>query len=237
MLYSLPNALASASNGDFSDGDDYAQAMELKARIFKARTDARLTQEQLATAIGKTRGAVAQWESGEVRPRHSTLTAVAAATGKTLHWLESGLDSDTTGLMVVGEVAAGLWKEGGAAYRPHGVPVAPDPRYPAAAQRLYQVTGNSVNKYVASGEYVHCVELIAGGLNPEHGDLVIVRRAQHGRCEYTAKAFFWRDGAKVLAPVSTDAEWQSDITLEGDDSTDIEITDIIIAKWSPIGRR
>ena len=208
--------------------------MELNARILKARKDAGMSQEQLATAVGKTRGAVAQWESGEVRPRHSTLAAVAKATGKSLVWLESG--EETGGLNVIGEVAAGVWKEGAASFRPYRQPVSPDPSYPVAAQRLYRVEGTSLNKVVASGEYVHTVDIHAADIGFEDGDLVIVRRLRHGTAEYTAKQAIRAGQRWVLRPLSDDPEWQDDIILEPEGDTEIEVTDIVIAKWSPIGR-
>ncbi|MCI0999184.1 helix-turn-helix transcriptional regulator [Ochrobactrum sp. C6C9] len=68
--------------------------MELKDRILKAREDAGLTQQQLADATGKTRGAVAQWESGKTRPRHDVLLSIAASTGRDIAWLESGVTLD-----------------------------------------------------------------------------------------------------------------------------------------------
>lgn len=68
--------------------------MELKDRILSAREGADLTQQELADATGKTRGAVAQWEAGTTRPRHNTLVAIAEATGKDIAWLESGVSSE-----------------------------------------------------------------------------------------------------------------------------------------------
>jgi transcriptional regulator with XRE-family HTH domain len=241
-LYSLTNGASSETIEDFVQSDVYVPEMELNQRIFKARSDAKMTQEQLAVAVGKTRGAVAQWESGEVRPRHSTLQAIAAATNKPLNWLVNGAgDTDqptpNLGLQVVGEVAAGMWKEGSVRFERTYEPVAPHPEYPGYGQRLYKVSGNSINKVAANGEYLHAVELHAGGMQPEHGDLVIVRRLQHGLAEYTAKTLIMEDDHWVLRPESTDPEWQTDIEVSGDEDTEITITDIVIAKWSPIDRR
>ncbi|WFS01611.1 helix-turn-helix domain-containing protein [Rhizobium tumorigenes] len=210
--------------------------MELKARIYKARRDANLTQDQLADAVKKTRSAVTQWESGDVRPRHSTLVAIAKATGKPLSWLENGVDNERSGLMVVGEVAAGLWKEGSVEYIPRSMPVAPHPDYPPQSQRLYQVSGQSVNRVVGHGEYVHCVSVADGAIYPESGDLVIVRRTEHGLTEYTAKRLLIVDGENILRPESLEAEWQKDIVIDGNDDTQIEITDVVIAKWVPFRR-
>ena len=240
-MYSLTNVSSSETSQDFTEMTDYVPGMELKARILKARTDAKMTQEQLAKAVGKTRGAVAQWESGEVHPRHSTLQAVAKATNKPIVWLSNGVgdevESPAHGLEVVGEVAAGMWKEGTVRYEKTYEPVAPHPGYPGHGQRLYRVSGNSINKIAANGEYLHAVELHAGGIEPEHGDLVIVQRLQHGLAEYTAKTLIIEDGRFLLRPESTDPDWQQDIELNGDDDTEIKITDIVIAKWSPIERR
>ncbi|ANL84632.1 peptidase S24 family/repressor-like domain-containing protein [Rhizobium phaseoli] len=242
-MYSLTNATSRETIEDFVQADGYVLAMELNQRIFAARSEAKMTQEQLANAVGKTRGAVAQWESGEVRPRHSTLVAIAEATKKPLHWLLNGTgEADAPlapriGLEVVGEVAAGMWKEGSVRFERTYEPVATHPDYPGYGQRLYRVSGNSINKIAANGEYLHAVELHAGGIQPEHGDLVIVRRLQHGLAEYTAKTLIWENGRVLLRPESTDPDWQTDIELNGDDDTEITITDIVIAKWSPIERR
>jgi transcriptional regulator with XRE-family HTH domain len=241
-LYSLTNGASSETIEDFVQSDVYVPEMELNQRIFKARSDAKMTQEQLAVAVGKTRGAVAQWESGEVRPRHTTLQAIATATNKPISWLVNGVgDADPTaqrvGLQVVGEVAAGMWKEGSVRFERTYEPVATHPEYPGYGQRLYRVSGNSINKVAANGEYLHAVELHAGGMQPEHGDLVIVRRLQHGLAEYTAKTLIFEDDKWVLRPESTDPEWQADIEVSGDEDTEITITDIVVAKWSPIERR
>lgn len=210
--------------------------MEIFERIYKARTDAGLTQTQLAEAVGKTRAAVAQWEGGIVRPRHSTLVEIAKATGVSERWIVSGVDEAQIGLMVVGEVAGGLWREASLEFEAFGAPVAPDPRFPAQAQRLYRVRGNSVNKVVIDGEFIHCVDVVESGVFPEDGDLVVVARSEHGLTEYTAKRLYTQDGRKVLRPESFDPNWQDDIEITGTGATDIRITDIVIAKWAPITR-
>lgn len=233
-MYSFTNETSRHTDDEISSAPEYGPGMELNARILKARKDAGMTQEALAGAVGKTRAAVAQWESGDVRPRHSTLEAVAKATGKSLAWLETG--EETGGLRVIGIVAGGVWKEGAATFRPYRVAVAPDPGYPATAQRLYRVEGNSVNRAVSDGEYVHTVDIIAADIAFEVGDIVIVRRTKHGTSEYTAKQAARVGQEWVLRPLSDDPDWQEDIVLNGDEDTMIEVTDIVIAKWSPVGR-
>lgn len=243
-MYSLTNVPSSETIEDFDFPSAYGRGMELNARIFKARSDAKLTQDELAKAVGKTRGAVAQWESGEVRPRHATLVQIANATGKSLFWLindgEEG--SSAVGLRVAGEVAAGLWREASADFSGMNLdspkmPVAAHPDYPAFAQRLYRVAGTSINRVAENGEYLHAVDILAADLKPEHGDLVVVRRMEHGKAEYTAKTLVYTEGRWVLRPESYDSEWQTDIEVEGNDDVEVAITDIVIGKWAPIARR
>lgn len=235
-MYSLTNTTSSKTIEDGESLLIYDCAMELNQRILKARLDAKLTQEQLADATGKSRGAVSQWEAGDVHPRPTTLSAIAKATGVDLRWLTSGVEPNIIGLRVIGEVAAGLWREGSVEFKPYGMPVAPHPGYPASSQRLYKVSGNSVNRIVEDGEYVHCVSVMDGGISPESGDVVIVCRHEHGLSEYTAKRYVIENGVQILRPESNDVQWQQDILITGNDDTNIVITDVVIAKWSPIKR-
>lgn len=235
-MYSLTNVASRQTNGDYSISNLYSWEMKLHERIHKARKDANLTQDALAALVDKTRGAVAQWESGEVRPRHASLAAVAKATNTDLTWLESGVNEEHFGLLVAGIVSAGTWREGDTEYEPCSKPVAPHPNYPAFAQRLYQVSGNSLNKLVNNGEYIHAINIMDAAIRPQHGDLVVVRRLEHGLTEYTAKRYLIIDGERILRPESTDPQWQKDLILNGNEDTEITITDIVIAKWSPISR-
>lgn len=70
--------------------------MSLEKRIHAARREKGLTQEQLAEAVGKSRVAVAQWETAQTRPRHPTLVKIAKALNVSIEWLESGVSPDGT---------------------------------------------------------------------------------------------------------------------------------------------
>lgn len=85
--------MSSFNYEDFCGKFSYAKRMTLKDRIAKARTDGNLTQKQLAKAVGKSRAAVTQWESGKNRPKHSTIVDIANATGTTVMWLENGISA------------------------------------------------------------------------------------------------------------------------------------------------
>lgn len=63
----------------------------LANRIRRARTSAKLTQDQLAGSLGVHRSAVAQWEQPRgTRPTTGNLMEVAKATGVGFDWLALG---------------------------------------------------------------------------------------------------------------------------------------------------
>ncbi len=64
----------------------------MQERILAVRQAENWSQEELAKKIGRTRSAVAQWEGGKTRPRHSTLVKISDISGVELVWLESGIN-------------------------------------------------------------------------------------------------------------------------------------------------
>ncbi len=67
---------------------EYAKADEefsIIEALIRARTEAKLSQTQLARRIGTTQSAVARLEGGGVSPSLSTLRRYAEATGTRLH--------------------------------------------------------------------------------------------------------------------------------------------------------
>ena len=59
-------------------------AMELAELVYKTRTEAGLTQTQLADAMGTSQSAVAAWENGARVPGVEALERLARACGKHL---------------------------------------------------------------------------------------------------------------------------------------------------------
>jgi transcriptional regulator with XRE-family HTH domain len=64
-------------------------------RLRKARTELRLTQDDIASAVGVTRNAVSLWESDASLPKGARLERVAHAVGRSLQWLMTGIDSES----------------------------------------------------------------------------------------------------------------------------------------------
>lgn len=54
--------------------------MKINEWIKQARLSAKLTQEQLGEAIGKTKGGISQWEAGTYEPSYTMLLKIAEIT-------------------------------------------------------------------------------------------------------------------------------------------------------------
>ena len=64
--------------------DDEARISALRALVHRVRTDAGLTQAELADRMGTTQSAIARMEGGGVRPTLETLEKLARAIGSDL---------------------------------------------------------------------------------------------------------------------------------------------------------
>ena len=64
--------------------DALAEEFELAAAVIRARTEAGLTQAQLATRMGTSQSVIARMEGGKAQPSTTTLKKLAAATGTRL---------------------------------------------------------------------------------------------------------------------------------------------------------
>lgn len=61
--------------------DDEARISAFRAMVYRLRTDAGLTQAELARRMGTTQSAIARVEGGGARPTLETLEKLAAAVG------------------------------------------------------------------------------------------------------------------------------------------------------------
>ena len=64
--------------------DALEEEFALAAALIKARSDAGLTQEELAQRMGTTQSVIARLEDGKSRPSTTTLAKLAKATGTRL---------------------------------------------------------------------------------------------------------------------------------------------------------
>ena len=62
--------------------------MDMGSRILKARKSVRLSQEKLGKRIGVSKGAISQWENGDVKNlKMENLFALEDATGFSARWI------------------------------------------------------------------------------------------------------------------------------------------------------
>lgn len=66
----------------------------IAAALIAARTQADLTQAELARRMGTTQSAIARMESGKFKPSHSTLEKYAQATGTRLRVIFEVISAD-----------------------------------------------------------------------------------------------------------------------------------------------
>jgi transcriptional regulator with XRE-family HTH domain len=81
---------------------------DIGARIRSAREEQGWTQDQLAEAVGVSRSAVAQWETGRAGQVTTNLTRVAAALGVGVEYLMHGTDARAAGRAYSGDELAML---------------------------------------------------------------------------------------------------------------------------------
>jgi transcriptional regulator with XRE-family HTH domain len=86
--------------------DDQSDRIELAARLRDARVTARLTQSDVATALGIPRSGVADLERGQRNVTVSELCRLAKLYGQDLAWLATGVDA--TGDTEIQSAMAGL---------------------------------------------------------------------------------------------------------------------------------
>lgn len=145
-------------------------------------------------------------------------------------------DQNDTGILVVGEVAAGVWREQEADTEPdeYLYGLVRDPRFPRDSQFALKIKGDSCNLFAADGDYAICVNALDIGRAPKNGDFVIVvRRRMCGQIhETTCKQVEINGVGMKLWPRSTNEKHQTPLLMaeDGEDAhTEIEITAFVIS--------
>lgn len=83
-------------------GDDDRFAADMGARIRRARTDAKLTQQDLASAVGVRTATIGDYEKGRINASTKVIRAIADETGVPAGWImgdesRAVMDSDDDG--------------------------------------------------------------------------------------------------------------------------------------------
>lgn len=207
------------------------------------------TASDAARAFGWTVSTYLGHENGDRSPSRKAAKAYGLAYKVPWEWILEGGPLPGRRVRVgpiptVGEVAAGQWLDTDVEVDPRDFeqfPITAHPDYPHEAQYGLIVRGTSMNRVAASGEVLHCIDIIKARIEPEEDDVVIVerRRVQGSQREVTAKRIHKRGRMIVLSPDTTDSRWKPiefDPNNQTDDET-VEVIALVIAVYKPLRRR
>lgn len=206
--------------------------------IRQLRESKGLTLAQLAERVGTSHATIQRLESGKMRLTQDWASKISSALSVPISEIFGEIvPAAVTGLPVLGEVQAGIWREAEVAdehkYLP--LPIGADPRYSSASQFALLVRGESMNRVVRDGAYIVCVTWAELGRAPRDNDLVIVERRRDGLIETTVKRIKLENKKVLLMPDSDDARWQTPIVLDGGlESDEIAITALVIGKYESL---
>ena len=134
---------------------------------------------------------------------------------------------------VVGQIAAGVWRERDAV-EPDGplaeLPVVLMPPYDEMRQEAFRVLGSSVDRIAPHGSYAIGVRYIDLRREPRHGELAVIERRRNGIAEHTLKRICYEGGDIKLLPESNDPRFQEPVWLKSNaqDGEEVEATHLII---------
>lgn len=204
------------------------------------------TAQSVSLAIGADRSFVRKILDGSI-PRADNLDRLAGVLGCSIQYL-LGHDDNPTPLAVADDglwtrymVQAGVWREieeptdAGHDPRWGRSPISADPRWPIECQWAERVSGNSMDKIVADGGFIHVVSYVEAGSPVRDKMVVVVERRRSGLVERTVKRLVELDGQPVLVGESTDPKWNAPVDLGciDPDHEEVEIVGIVIGTYSP----
>jgi transcriptional regulator with XRE-family HTH domain len=214
----------------------------------RLRKKPRMSLEDLAEKAGLSTSYVSRLERGERRLNIENLQKFAQALDiSPTRLVEAGLvdgqvpphpQYNVGMLRVIGEVAAGMWREvslaeasssdaeDGDPYPP--IPHVMDARYPGLRQFALRVTGNSMNEKFPDGGYVICVNYWDARREKRDGDYVVVERIDGAKYEYTIKRLKRSGKGWELRPESSDPRYQRPVRLTEATGTERDNPDITV---------
>jgi transcriptional regulator with XRE-family HTH domain len=155
---------------------------------------------------------------------------------------QKGVRVAPTYLSVRYRVQAGAWLENDSEAPPEQttLAVAPNLKYAAFPQWLERVVGDSANRRIPDGHYVHVVDAIEMGYRARDGDWVVVerRRDQGAIHERTIKQVeIDAEGGVRLWPRSTNERWQAPVDLTAGsrsrEDVEVEIVGLVVGAYDP----
>lgn len=197
-----------------------------------------LTQAQLAEILGKEQPTVQRWEAGKRTPDLEDLGEIADALGVTPRELFDLPERSPLGptLRVVGEVAAGVWREAyewpEESWRPFTGRA--DLEAPLSMRFGLRVVGDSMNELYPHGTIVECLSAFGGAEIAPGKRVVILRRRADLEYEATVKELVEQDGRLWAVPRSTNPTFTA-FPLDEDEPDVIEtrIIAVVVSSIRP----
>ncbi len=200
----------------------------------------KMTQAQLAEAIGVEQPTIQRYENGTRDPSLAQALEIAKVLGVSLDELTQISDAAPLGprLFVKGIVAAGVWRDAWQftedeweAYTGRA-----DVNAPVQQRFGLRVEGDSMNELYPSGTILDCVAY-AGSYPIQNGKRVIVQRTRNGdEYETTCKEYFRDpDGIEWLVPRSFSPSFQRRYRIDEPDGSvsEARIIGIVVASIRP----
>lgn len=229
-----------------ADVDDQSEQALLGRAVAALRARAKLNQSQAGEAFGTTGQGWAKYENGRAPTifRPDVQRRLAEALGFSLADLQAEyqrviadvggrpafgrpsalrrsdiqLVSVGPGLLIRETIQAGAWldAEDLGWEEQKRFPAAADPRFPAEAQCVAPVRGDSMDlARIYDGDFAHLVDITAIGYSPVNSDIVEVERTRFGGQvrEYTLKKIEVTEKGTVLWPCSSNKRWSEPLDL------------------------
>lgn len=224
--------------------------MTVGDRIREARRERGLSQQELGDAIGVGQSTISEIEHGKLkswpvhaanicrilgRPRSYFEPEFAERAGDAQMPAAVGLRPIRRDIPVLGEVAAGLWRE--AVFREldqveEYIPV-DVVGYERASLYALKVVGKSMDEFYKPGRFVVVAPTPEAGMR--EGDHVIVQRHKADLVELTIKELTRKNGRIALVPHSSDPQFET-VYIKGEnaDQTAPKVIGVVVADY---GRR
>lgn len=129
-------------------------SQDFHTRLRHRRTELGITQEQLARAVGRTKGAISHYEKGEVQPPDETKVALARALKVAPGWLAFG-DDDSAGFNLSFTRITGIIASGGRVSLKGGEVVAVPPGFMGDHVFAYMVNDATLAPQIGPGDLIY----------------------------------------------------------------------------------
>jgi transcriptional regulator with XRE-family HTH domain len=231
--------------------------MPNRSLMKSARKAKRISQEELAEAVGLSTSQISRFERGTREPRAEDVRKIAEVLGLSIASLMEGSPPLVGGVAktgsprsvpVLGEAATGRWMEheGTPEQTNDLVPAIPG-RFGSFEQFAYAVIGPSMESAkIHHGDYVICVPYASVREAPSHGDIVVIERRNGDLIEQSCRQLEINGGRIEFWSRTTDKRFQNPVRIQkldgvanvtelpSEDGTKVNVVGLVIGRYSPI---